>query len=74
MASWFLVRVIKVAIWLKVGISIFTTGAVLELLLAAVALTKIESPTSHTWATLTIVAMLLLMTGLVIIRLSRQRT
>ena len=59
--------------WLKVGIAIFTTGAVLELLLAAVALAKIESPSSYTWATLTIVAMLLLATGLIIIHTSRQR-
>lgn len=57
--------------WLKVGISIFMAGGVLELLLAAVALAKIESPTSWTWATLTMVAMLLLITGLLIISTSR---
>jgi len=56
-----------------VGISILTTGGVLELLLAAVALAKIESPTSYTWVTLNIVAILLLMTGLLIIHSSRQR-
>lgn len=59
--------------WLKVGISVFVAGAVLELLLAAVAIAKIESPTSYTWATLTVVAMLLLATGSLIIYASRQR-
>jgi hypothetical protein len=73
MASWLLARGIKVAEWLKVGISIFTAGAVLELLLAVVAIAKIESPTSHTWVTLTIAAMLLLITGLLVIYISRQR-
>ena len=66
-------RVIRVTGWRKVGISILTTGGVLELLLAAVALAKIESPTSYTWVTLNIVAILLLMTGLLIIHSSRQR-
>jgi hypothetical protein len=66
-------EVIKVAGWLKVGISIFVTGAVLEVLLATVALAKIESPTSYTWVTLTMVAMLLLATGSIIIHTSRPR-
>ncbi len=64
----------RVVGWLKAGISIFTTGAVLEFLLVVVALAKIASPTSYTWATLTMVAMLLLATGLIIIYASRQRT
>ncbi len=59
--------------WLKVGISIFMTGGVLHLVLWAVALAKIESPTSHMWATLSILAWLLLITGSLIIYSARAR-
>lgn len=59
--------------WLRVGISVFTTGAVLQFVLWAVVLEKIESPTSHTWATLNIAAMLLWITGFIIISISRSR-
>jgi len=63
----------RVAGWLKVGLSVFSIGAVLEFFLIVVALVKIESPTSHTWATLHIAAMLLLISGLIITSFSRKR-
>jgi len=58
---------------LEVGISVFATGAVLEFLLVAVALANIEKPTSWIYATLTIVAMSLLIVGLLIISAARAR-
>jgi len=63
----------RVAGWLRAGLSVFTIGAVLEFLLIVVALAKIESPTSYTWATLHIAALFLLISGLIIIGVSRKR-
>jgi hypothetical protein len=61
------------AMWLKVGIAVFVTGAILDILLITVALAGILAPVSHTWATLNIVTMTLLITGLIIISISRAR-
>jgi hypothetical protein len=66
-------RVMRVTGLHKAGISVFTTGAVSEFILIIVALAKIESPTSYTWATLHIAALLVLISGLIIIGVSRQR-
>ena len=57
----------RVVGWFKVGISIFVAGGVLQLVLAVIALVGIESPTSHRWATVSILAWLLLITGSLII-------
>jgi len=66
-------KAFKLAKWLNVGILIFVAGAILELSLVVVAVARIESPTSWTWATLTFVAMLLLASGLLTVYTSRQR-
>jgi len=66
-------RVMRVTGLHKAGIAVFTTGVVLEFVLIVVALAKIESPTSYTWVTLHIAALLLLISGLIIIGVSRQR-
>jgi hypothetical protein len=62
-----------VAGWFRAGISIFVAGAVLQLVLWVVVLGKIESPTSHIWVTFNIVAMLLWITGFLIVSVSRSR-
>ncbi len=73
MASWLVARVMRVTGWLRVGILIFVVGAVLQIVLWAVVLENIESPTSHTWVTLNIAAMLLWVTGFLTVSISRSR-
>jgi hypothetical protein len=53
----------KMIKWLIVGRALVLTGAILIALLAAVALAGIESPTSFTWVTLSILAFLLMLAG-----------
>lgn len=64
---------VRVAGWFWVGILIFVIGAVLQIVLWAVVLEEIESPTSHTWVTFNVAAMLLWVTGFLIVSISRSR-